>query len=357
MTNQAWVLEQECEVSSMETPKTNQYGISCDDATTKTAESSQSSLALDGTSIHSLGAPSVDRWPERDDTKVKFDSDNLTKIHWVPPRSDLSAEEFKEVWLGASDYSRISSWNRMTVKMMRQQGTLDEEPEHCSRGLEHRLKGQQRLRQTAKTNAIYGVLHEQSRQRGSESSVQRIADIYRGYAFGSDEEAKQKGDQDEMAAKEFFVRPSRQLRRQSALATSTSRGRIFDQGDSTETRPRRQVRRQSAIATSSTAIATSSTAIAVSSRIHDEDDSSDLRALINGGEDEVDASKELIPLPKGDDDKSSFEEKVKKQSKVKRLSRFLKKIGSKQESKSEQPCRSSSPIPPPPTRRLRRSSM
>jgi hypothetical protein len=329
MNHLEWVLEQRCEVSSMETPKTNQYGFSSDDATTKTADSSTSSLALDGTSSNLFR--SIDRWPERVDTKVKFDVDNLTKIHWVPPRSDLSPEEFKEVWLGASDYTGISTWNRMTVKMIRQQGTLEEEPDHCIRGLEHRLKGQQRLRQTAKTNAIYGVLHEQSRQREHGYNVQKIADIYRGYAFGSDEEAKQKGIQDEIASKESVARPRRQLRRQSAVASSR---RTFEEDD---LRAR---------------------------RTFDEDDSMDARALKNGGEDEVDATETFKPHRKGDDDKPCFEEKnsgiidekVKKKSKVKRLKGYLKKIGSNH-GKSEEPCRSISPIPPPPTRRLRRSSM
>jgi hypothetical protein len=312
----AWVLEQQaCEVSSsQEKSKTNQYGASCDDATTKTdamtEESSHSSPPLDSTSTHSLGTRSIDScWPEREDTKVKFDVENLTKIHWVPPRSELCAEQFKDVWMDASDYNRISSWNRMTVKMIRQRGTLDDEPEHCSRGLEHRLQGQQRLRQMVKTNAIYGVLHEQSRQRESGSNAQRIADIYRGYVFGSDEAAKQKGIQDEKAAKEFVARPSRQARRLShALATTF--------------------------------------------RPFDEDDLKDLRALMNGGEDEVDASEALRPQKIVD----VFEEKVTKASKVKRLTRFFKKKSSKH-GKSEPSSRTRSPSPPPPTRRLRRSSM
>jgi hypothetical protein len=315
----AWVLEQDCVVSSMETSELNQYGVSCDDATFKTAStdescSSYSSPGLDSASIHSLARSIDDRWPEREDTKVKFDLDHLTKVHSIPNRDELSPQEYKDVWLGPSDYNRITSWNRMTVKMVRQRGTLDDEPEHCSRGLEHRLKGQQRFRQSVKTNAIYGVLHEQARQRVSGSNVQRIADIYRGYVFGNDEEAKKRGIQDEIDAK----KSCRHARTQSALGTTLVKA-------------------------------------------FDEDDLKDLRALMNGGEDEGDASEVLGPHPKPeDDDKSStFEEKVKKRSKVKRISSFFKKKSSKPSNKSEQPSLSISPSPPPSTstRRLRRSSM
>jgi hypothetical protein len=102
---------------------------------------------------------------------VQFNTLN-NAVHEIWSRQELTPQDYALTWYMRSDFERISSWNRMTVKFFRQQaqgggdqGGDDEDPEHCIRGLEHRLKGQNDLRQATKTNAIYAVLMEQSKHR------------------------------------------------------------------------------------------------------------------------------------------------------------------------------------------------
>ena len=243
-------------------------------------------------------------------SKIKFDI-QATVIHFVKPRHEMTPDEFNGTWYRTSDFTRISSWNRMTVKLMRQNGSLEGEPDHCIRGLEHRLKGQQKLRQTLKTNAIYAVLNEQARQREYGVNPERLCDVYRGYTYSCVQEALARGIEDE-----------RTLQEVSDLPCSKAQ---------TEERNRRR-----------------------STILFDEDDLTELRVLMDSqGEDEIDPSEELKPSTASMErdttgySKETNQEK-KKHSKLSRFSRFFKK---KEEGKG---TRSQDP---PQRRKYRRSSM
>jgi hypothetical protein len=110
----------------------------------------------------------------------------------------------------------------MTVKLMKQQGNLDNEPDHCIRGLEHRLKGEHERRKNLKINSIYAVLQEQSRQRSSKiKNLTTISDIYRHHTISCAAQAYEKGLQDQKAVQEEPVK--RMTQRRSSI--------LFDEDD------------------------------------------------------------------------------------------------------------------------------
>jgi hypothetical protein len=142
-------------------------GTSADAPTVATAETSLGTGSVGNYSSSTLGSL-LDGEGGR---LVNFNTLNNV-VHEIWSRQELTPQDYALTWYMRSDFERISSWNRMTVKFFRQQaqgggdrGGDDEDPEHCIRGLEHRLKGQNDLRQTTKTNAIYAVLMEQSKHR------------------------------------------------------------------------------------------------------------------------------------------------------------------------------------------------
>jgi hypothetical protein len=164
-------------------------------------------------------------------SKIRFDLE-CTQVEYVEPKSELTPEEFDNTWYSASEFSKISSWNRMLVKMVRQCGDLEEEPDHCIRGLEHRLSGQKDARSSLKTNSIYAVLQEQARQRRFKQNRdhEKIAQLYRDSTLTCSQEALERGKQDEVDAKEEEVKP---IRRKSSFRKSMI---VFDDSDLQELR-------------------------------------------------------------------------------------------------------------------------
>jgi hypothetical protein len=157
-------------VMSSSTMESTATGTSTDAPTIATAETSLETGAAGDFSSSTLGFSSLDG----EGRLVHFNTLNNI-VHEIWGRQELTPQDYALTWYMRYDFERISSWNRMTVKFFRQQaqgggqggkgGGGDEDREHCIRGLEHRLKGQNELRQTTKTNAIYAVLMEQSKHR------------------------------------------------------------------------------------------------------------------------------------------------------------------------------------------------
>ena len=172
---------------------------------TKSAHSTSSldSLGTVGTNESGLSSSSSEEEEPVVHSKIRFDLDD-TRINFVTTRSELSPEEFEETWYTASEFSKISSWNRMLVKTMKQFGNLGEEPDHCIRGLEHRLSGQKDARTSQKTHSIYAVLQEQARQRRFKltKDQEKIANLYAEKCFRSVQEALVRGEQDEIDARD-----------------------------------------------------------------------------------------------------------------------------------------------------------
>ena len=167
-------------------------------------------------------------------TTVQFDLD-ITITHEVMGRHEYSPEDYFQTWFLPKDFERINSWNRMTVKLFRQLDKTGighyDDSEHCIRGLEHRLKGQNFQRTTTKTNAIYAVLMEQARQRKTpvENGPDRIAAVYNDHTYCCVTNAHERGLQDEIdAAADLDQNDHNPQSRNSAL--------LFDEYDLEELR-------------------------------------------------------------------------------------------------------------------------
>lgn len=151
-------------------------------------------------------------------SKIRFDVEAQV-VAEVPSRSMLSPADLRATWYQAEDFSRIASLNRSTVKIMQQYGNLDNEPDHCFRGLECKLNGEADRISNIKVHSIYAVLSEQSKQQKSKLQDQRrIAKVYKEHVFSSAVEAQERGISDEEAAREEEVkRPFNPRRSMSAF--------------------------------------------------------------------------------------------------------------------------------------------
>jgi hypothetical protein len=150
-------------------------------------------------------------------SKVRFELINV-KVHYVKPRFEYTSEEYQATWYRLCDFSRINSWNRMAVKIMRQQGTLEKEPDHCIRGLENKVKAgdHDRIRDI-RVHSVYAVLKEQRLQRLEHQTQQqtlydfeKMAAAYRKYTFSCEAEAHEWGLRDERDANETIVLQAKQ---------------------------------------------------------------------------------------------------------------------------------------------------
>jgi hypothetical protein len=154
--------------------------------------------AVDVAVIPEDGILKEESWPH---SKIRINLENTT-VFFINSRTDMSLEEFHGVWFQIFEFSAISSSNRLTVKLMRQQGHLDNEPDKCIRGLEHRLKGQNQRRKQIKLNAIDAVLNEQSSQRKFRAhDPHTISDVYKLHTVSIAAEAYRKGLNDEETVK------------------------------------------------------------------------------------------------------------------------------------------------------------
>jgi hypothetical protein len=151
-------------------------------------------------------------------SKVRFELINV-KVHDVKPRFEYTSEEYQATWYRLCDFSRINSWNRMAVKIMRQQGTLEKEPDHCIRGLENKVKAGDHDRvRDIRIHSVYAVLKEQRLQRLQHQAQQqqtlydfeKMAAAYRKYSFACEAEAHEWGLQDERDANETTVLQAKQ---------------------------------------------------------------------------------------------------------------------------------------------------
>jgi hypothetical protein len=73
------------------------------------------------------------------ESKVQFDPETI-EIFTIKVRWEFTEEDFHGIWYGQDDLSRISSSSRMAIKLMSQLGDLSDEPDHCIRELEHKVK-------------------------------------------------------------------------------------------------------------------------------------------------------------------------------------------------------------------------
>lgn len=149
---------------------------------------------------------------EKSRSKIRFNIEDVQVVE-VSPRGMLTSADCRQIWYQPSDFSRISSLNRSTVKLMREFGFMDDDPDYCLRGLENKLHGESQHVKDIRINAVYAVLKEQSRQRkAKEKDEQRIADLYKEHAFSSVKKAQERGFDDARTAKhEECHNPNRKL--------------------------------------------------------------------------------------------------------------------------------------------------
>ena len=201
----------------------------------------EDSVATDSSTVAtSVETGDLSTQSSNDGRTVHFNlGQNVT--HKVTGRHEFSADDYERTWFLPKDFERVNSWNRMTVKLFRQMaknGQADyDELEHCIRGLEHRLKGQNFQRTTIKTNAIYSVLMEQSRQRKTpvDNGPERIMNVYKLHTVCCVTQAQEKGQQDEKDAAAAFaaVEPDQKCHRSSKRRSSAM---VFDEDDLKELR-------------------------------------------------------------------------------------------------------------------------
>jgi hypothetical protein len=153
-------------------------------------------------------------WPH---SKIRFDLDKIELIE-VKARSMITALERKSIWFQPSDFSKMSSMNRSTVKTLRENPNIDE-PDLCIRGLEHKLHGESDRINEIKVNSIFSVLKEQSRQRKSnDKNALKIAQIYKEHVFPSVKKAQEMGLSDEKSAIQEETVVAKVERRRSSAA-------------------------------------------------------------------------------------------------------------------------------------------
>ena len=197
-------------------------------------ESSTSSALTDGGSSDACDHDDGIVSPNDDETaKVRFDL-SKTETRPVRGRHEMNQEDYKDVWYVRSDFNKIASWNRMTVKLFRQHATSSDNDEndsslfltasqlgttadlqdgndnvHCIRGLEHRLKGQGAKRTEQKINAIYSVLGEQAKIKRSgkqgKDPTKKIAAVYGEHTYSHVTEAVHRGSQDQRVAQDIHA--------------------------------------------------------------------------------------------------------------------------------------------------------
>lgn len=137
-------------------------------------------------------------------SKIRFNVD--LSIIEVTSRGMMTSAECRSIWYQPNDFTRMSSQNRSAIKMVREFGSQDDDPDLCIRGLEHKLLGDSEHVKDIRVNAIYSVLKEQSRQRKSNiRDEKRIAELYREHAFSSAKQAQERGFDDERVAKQSLV--------------------------------------------------------------------------------------------------------------------------------------------------------
>lgn len=149
-----------------------------------------------------------DLWPH---SKIRFDVG--VTVFEVRARSLIPLTEKRSIWYQPSDFAKISSLNRSAVKVLREN---PDDPDHCGRGLEHKLYGDSDRINDIKVNSIFSVLKEQSRQRKSNVKDEaKIAKIYKEHVFSSAKTALEKGLNDEKSARQE-EKPKMKQRRSGA---------------------------------------------------------------------------------------------------------------------------------------------
>ncbi len=183
------------------------------------ADENDESMAQENVSVESIDVTCAgsDQYPWSH-SKIRFNLDD-TKVVEVGARGMLTSADCRNIWYQPSDFSRMSSHNRSTVKMMREFGSIDDELDHCIRGLEHKVHGESEHVKDIRLNAVYAVLKEQSRQRKlNNKDEQRVAEIYREHVFSSMRKAQERGFDDEATVRQDQGRG--QNRQRSHLMTA-----------------------------------------------------------------------------------------------------------------------------------------
>eukprot|EP00934_Nitzschia_sp_Nitz4_P002801 Nitzschia sp. Nitz4//scaffold50_size126154//64830//65693//NITZ4_003688-RA/size126154-processed-gene-0.40-mRNA-1//1//CDS//3329553707//2791//frame0 len=138
-----------------------------------------------------------EEWPH---SKVKFDLESTSTIE-VPARGLYTPTESQAVWYQKDEYAQMLAVNRSTVKLMAQFGTLENEPDHCFRGLECKLPVEAERIRDLKIHSIYAVLKEQSEQYLNRTPKPRkIAKVYKETVVRSVTDALERGMSDEQEA-------------------------------------------------------------------------------------------------------------------------------------------------------------
>jgi hypothetical protein len=109
-----------------------------------------------------------------------------TQILLVSAREDITPEEVEAIWYMKSDYTKMNSWVRITVKMI--EHGVPEEDGYCYRGLEHRTKQRKVCLGRIVQRSISAVMKEQDRQMVEEFgglNSELLAEAYRGVSIAS----------------------------------------------------------------------------------------------------------------------------------------------------------------------------
>lgn len=94
--------------------------------------------------------------------------------------NDMDDDEVDDIWYSRGDYKDMKAKYSITARMMARGWNIPEDdPEHCTRGLEYRTPEGSRARQLNKITSLTRVLDEQERQRitGIESDG-ALAEVY-----------------------------------------------------------------------------------------------------------------------------------------------------------------------------------
>jgi len=133
---------------------------------------------------------------------------NKKKTKRIPNLSSMPEDVLQDIWWGADDYDDMMRSFEYTVFMMEagEQKVVDDDVEHCTRGLELRTEAGKWSRFEHKRDCYNAVLDEQDRQwNAGEDNQDKIANSCREVTAKTQRIACRKGMQDEKDIAEFVA--------------------------------------------------------------------------------------------------------------------------------------------------------
>lgn len=133
---------------------------------------------------------------------------NKKKTKRIPNVNSMPEDILEDIWWAADDYDEIMRSFEYTVFMMEagEAKTVDDDNQHCTRGLELRTEAGKWARFENKRDCYNAVLDEQDRQwNAGEDNQEKIANCCREVTAKTQRIACRKGMQDEKEISEFVA--------------------------------------------------------------------------------------------------------------------------------------------------------